>query len=36
MSVRRMLCAVAVYAGLAMPAAADEGLTLEVGEKIAL
>ncbi len=36
MRVRRMLCAVALCAGLAMPAAAGEGLTLEVGEKITL
>ena len=36
MRARTILCAVTVCAGLAMPAAADEGLTLQVGERITL
>ena len=36
MRIGRILCALAVCAGLAMPVAADEGLTLEVGDKITL
>ena len=36
MRIRRILCALAVCAGLTMPAAADKGLTLKVGEKITL
>ncbi len=36
MRVRRMLYAVALCAGLTLPAAAGEGLTLEVGETISL
>ena len=36
MRVRMILCALAVCAELTIPAAADEGLTLEVGETITL
>ncbi len=36
MRVRKFLCALAMCAGLAEPAAAGEGLTLEVGEEIYL